>query len=342
MMSITHAALGVAGASLIMGTVDPAILALAVVGSQLPDLDSTESLIGRAAYPLARWIEDRYPHRSITHSLLVNFGLIAATLPLVFLKDWKWWLAIPIGHLVSIFSDTFTKQGVQLFYPSPVWAVFGRNPNRRLTTGSVAEYWVLAMAIALIVLSINLQTSGGIIAQANQLLGTREGIEQAYNRHGGDSVVFVNVKGVWGSDRRAVEQRFWILAQRGKNFLLADNQGIYLTSEQIIPERLSVEVGDKVSIQIQPITLVMQDITPLEAIQIGHQNSGIYVSGTLTIDAPELITVPFAPDSFQTVTITSTTATFDHCPLQTVLALMREQFVSGSLSVKIIFPEPKP
>jgi inner membrane protein len=76
-MSITHATIAAAGASLILGTAEPMALGLAVLGSQLPDLDTSESTIGKIFFPVSSWIEDRFPHRSITHSLLAT-GFIAA------------------------------------------------------------------------------------------------------------------------------------------------------------------------------------------------------------------------------------------------------------------------
>ena len=72
MMAITHAAIATAGASLLLGTAQPLPLALAVLGSQLPDIDTTTSIIGQILYPISTWIEDRFPHRSITHSLLAT------------------------------------------------------------------------------------------------------------------------------------------------------------------------------------------------------------------------------------------------------------------------------
>ena len=41
MMAITHCAYATAGTSLILGTAEPLPLGLAILGSQLPDLDST-------------------------------------------------------------------------------------------------------------------------------------------------------------------------------------------------------------------------------------------------------------------------------------------------------------
>ncbi len=43
MMAVTHAMIAAAGCSLILGTANPMTLGLAVVGSQLPDLDTTDS-----------------------------------------------------------------------------------------------------------------------------------------------------------------------------------------------------------------------------------------------------------------------------------------------------------
>jgi inner membrane protein len=72
-------ATAVAGTSLILGTAAPLPLALASLGSQLPDIDTTTSTIGQIGYPIAQWIEARYPHRTVTHCLLAT-AAIAETL----------------------------------------------------------------------------------------------------------------------------------------------------------------------------------------------------------------------------------------------------------------------
>jgi inner membrane protein len=68
-MSITHSLIAAAGTSLIIGTADPMALGLAVLGSQLPDIDTTTIAIGKIFFPLSNFLEDRFPHRSITQSL---------------------------------------------------------------------------------------------------------------------------------------------------------------------------------------------------------------------------------------------------------------------------------
>lgn len=57
MMSVTHAIIGVCGTTLLLQTADPVVLGLAIIGSQIPDLDSSHSLVGQVFFsclPLAR------------------------------------------------------------------------------------------------------------------------------------------------------------------------------------------------------------------------------------------------------------------------------------------------
>ena len=110
MMALTHAVISCAGISLILTTNDPLHLALAIAGSQLPDLDTSTSTIGQILFPVSNWIENRYPHRSITHSLIATVAIAVFASPLYFYADWKTWLCLPLGHLISCFSDVFTKQ----------------------------------------------------------------------------------------------------------------------------------------------------------------------------------------------------------------------------------------
>ncbi len=185
MMSLTHCSIATAGTSLILGTADPLPLGLAILGSQLPDLDTTESTIGKIFFPISSWIEDRFPHRSITHSLLATGAIAILSLlggHFLRLKTFSL-IALPLGHLLSCFSDTFTKQGVQLFYPEPVWAISVSNPRRRLKTGGAGELWVLGISIALLVLGIYLANGGGITQKVSQNLGLRDGIVKVYNEN---------------------------------------------------------------------------------------------------------------------------------------------------------------
>ena len=49
---------------------EPEYLFCTIFFSMLPDVDHTKSVIGKAFYPLARWLDRRHGHRTLTHSLL--------------------------------------------------------------------------------------------------------------------------------------------------------------------------------------------------------------------------------------------------------------------------------
>ena len=181
-----------------MGTASPLSLGLAVLGSQLPDIDTSTSLIGQILFPISHWIEDRFPHRSITHSLLATGFITAVSLVVsqYFFGDMFKLLALPLGHLLACFSDCFTLQGVQLFYPYPAWAISVSNPRRRLKTGGASELWVLAGAITLLMVGLTLATGGGLTQQVSQHLGLKEGLVKVYNQNAGSHHVYAQIKGV--------------------------------------------------------------------------------------------------------------------------------------------------
>jgi inner membrane protein len=97
----------------------PIFLFFTAFFSLLPDVDHTKSLIGKVFYPVAWYINKKYGHRTITHSLLcyVILGLITAIVENNFYHDstitkiffWSYG-----SHLVL---DMLTLQGVPLFYP---------------------------------------------------------------------------------------------------------------------------------------------------------------------------------------------------------------------------------
>jgi inner membrane protein len=111
----------VAGCSLILGAADPLVLEIAIVRLQLPDVDTTTSTMGQIFYPVAAWIEKRYPHRTVTHSFLATGAIAVVTLPIGYLSDHLLAaVALPLEHLLAAFSDCLTKQGVQLFFLIPL------------------------------------------------------------------------------------------------------------------------------------------------------------------------------------------------------------------------------
>ena len=122
--------------------VRPTVLnSLAVAAaSVLPDIDSGSSSIGRLFPPLTRFLERRYGHRTLTHSLaFVALLVMISLVPL--LAGIDLFACVLVGYASHPFLDTCTPAGVRLFYPfSGVRCVFpfdANSPRRfRVDTGS--------------------------------------------------------------------------------------------------------------------------------------------------------------------------------------------------------------
>ena len=340
MMSVTHCAIAAAGTSLILGTGQPLPLGLAILGSQLPDIDTTTSTIGKIFFPISSWIEDRFPHRSVTHSLLATVGIAAVSLGVNYFflhGSIKAAIALPLGHLLACFSDTFTKQGVQLFYPEPVWAISVSNPRRRLKTGGAGELWVLGIAIALLTLGIYLANGGGITQKVSQNLGLRDGIVRIYNENASTNKIYAEIKGYWTSDRTTANGKYLIIGNEGKEFVVTDGKGVYKTGEQIITSKVTTVVGEAATTEIRNLTFNDVDPIPaLQEIQQSYPNSDIFVSGNLTVDFPEDIQIPFTKNEYATASLNGTTLKISYCPLGKAIALLKGQYAVGTVEVKIV------
>lgn len=343
MMSLTHATIAAAGTALILGTANPLTLSLAILGSQLPDLDTTTSAIGQICYPISRWIEDRYPHRSITHSFLATLAIAVFSLAVGWLLGQVWTaIALPLGHLLACFSDTFTKQGVQLFYPYPAWAVSVSNPRRRLKTGGTGELWVLAGAIVALLIGLYLATGGGLTHQLSQGLGLKEGAFRTYNQQAATHHIYAEIKGVWADDRTVADGRYFIVGVEGSDFVITDGKGLYKTGEQLVTNHLSTSIGAAATTQTLTVNFADEPaIDKLQPLLASYPNALIWVSGSIDVDLPEAIQLPVRPDQFQTAALTGKTLTLRFHPLDQAIGLLREEYAIGTLQVKVVHPKPE-
>lgn len=345
MMAITHAAISAAAVGLSLSTIDPAVLAVAIGASQIPDIDTSTSSIGQILWPISRWIEKRYPHRSVTHSLIFTAALALVSFGVWwrYQIDMKVAIALPLGHIVACFSDTFTKAGVQLFWPSPLWCVFGLNPKRRLTTGGTGEYWVLVGAVAAIAINVGLINGGGLGQFTAESLGLRSGILENFQQNANNKEVFAIVEGSFFADSSNASGKYFILSQIGNEFILLNRSGIYQTGTgaQITATRVNTEIGRASLRQILPLTFVEEEILPkLVAVAAAHPKALILLTGQVTIDSPEEVLIAPKPGQLEVVKLAGNQLVFNHCPLSQTLDKLSLQFGSGNLELKIISPSP--
>jgi inner membrane protein len=358
MMSRTHIVLAVAATSLILGTADPLVLSLSAIASQLPDMDTTKSFSGRILFPLSSYLEKRFVHRSITHSFLALAIFAIAMFPVTWFGDRYWWGMVS-GYFWGFFGDVFTKSGVALFYPSKVRAICPANPRLRLATGSSAEWFVLFILIALAILSIQINSAGGIVRSFNQALGLPSGAIETVNQDASRYLLKAHIKGRNSITQEPIEKDYEIIQPLNQNDLLVeDEMGInYRVGNsqecQIIPSNMKIE-------RIAPITttvtnLFFDDEELYEKISAliqtendlanspqswGVRGARTYLSGTLTIFDPYDLILPTHIDRYDNMTL-QPGSDFAYARLiaaspDEVLSLLGDYYASGNLVVRTI------
>lgn len=82
-------------------------------GSLLPDIDEPNSYIGRRSFGLASYINKKYGHRGITHSLFawsfVSIICLLYPIPLT--------LGVSLGYLFHLVGDFFSVRSIPIFAP---------------------------------------------------------------------------------------------------------------------------------------------------------------------------------------------------------------------------------
>jgi inner membrane protein len=158
----------------------------AVVASVLPDIDHTRSLIGRAAYPVASWLQKRFGHRTITHSLFFLLGCVGLLLLAANVAPARSYAVVCSYALLShLLFDMCTKQGVPLLYPfSKRPFVLPANPAFRLSTQdhrSEAIVFVVFMACGFFCQPL---MAKGFWTTYNEAFATWEHVEREAKRSG--------------------------------------------------------------------------------------------------------------------------------------------------------------
>jgi inner membrane protein len=342
MMGITHLVIGSIGTSLIMGTADARLLFIGAAATLLPDVDTSTSFAGRVLFPISQHLERRFPHRSCTHSLVAS-GVVAilfypmvltSYVPIDFIH------ALNIGYFFGYFADIFTASGCELFWPSTVRAVWPGNRNYRLRTDSPVEYGMLVVLSFLLVLSITINSNGGILTQFNRLIANTEGVEQIYNQSGSTHLVTVRIKGVFSKDRTRVLDEFLIVESHGQGYLVLSPDGkLYKAGKeadcQIFTEQITADVGQVAITRLEALTLKDENLEASLS-NFDRPKTLTFVTGEITVDDPEEITFTDDSRQFPFIQVSGSSVKLESAPLGFVIQVTRNQFATGRLSIKNI------
>ena len=137
--------------------VEPTTALTASLFSLLPDIDHPESTIGRIFRPVSKYIQRKYGHRTVTHSIFAIMVISALLLPILLiprLLQWggPFWMGLYEAALLSfsshIFIDLFNKSGVRFFAPfSQKEYISFRTPQLRILVSSWQEYLIMFVIV---------------------------------------------------------------------------------------------------------------------------------------------------------------------------------------------------
>jgi inner membrane protein len=130
----------------------PGLVSLTVFASLLPDIDHSRSVIGKIFLPVARWLDRRYGHRTITHSLLffVFSAMLVKAVEVLFGLE-NLFLVYCFALSSHLIFDMLTRQGIPLLYPfyrNP--CVIGSNPDLRLSGKGSGELVVFSFFVVML------------------------------------------------------------------------------------------------------------------------------------------------------------------------------------------------
>lgn len=97
----------------------PLVLAPAVFGALLPDIDHPKSMVGRVTRPFSTLLGKTVGHRTLTHSLmgLVIFALLTVGLKGYFALPPSPFVGAVLGYASHILADMLNSSGVCLLFP---------------------------------------------------------------------------------------------------------------------------------------------------------------------------------------------------------------------------------
>jgi len=269
---------------------------LIVIGfaALLPDIDHTKSIIGKIFYPIAKFLNVKYGHRTITHSLFFLFSttfLIAAfqrtffpSIPLTQL----YFLAV-LSHLIF---DMMTVQGVPLFYPfikNP--CVIPGNPYMRLRTGDLRTETAVLCFFLVSAVFLKPLIKDGFWTSYNRLFGSMKHLESEFNKS--NDLLLVNYSIQEGSDLKE-GQGLCISTDGSKMVLLIDDRFETLPYKnqivkEVIPEHTAKEFHFErksflgISIDSLFTEILQYRITALDIqanTKFRYETKGIWKNGT--------------------------------------------------------------
>lgn len=232
------------------------LLVVCWFASVLPDIDHTKSPIGKMFYPLAKFLDKKFGHRTITHSLLF---VVASILVVKAILPFNFTLVFAFGLISHLLFDMVTVQGVPLLYPfkkNP--CVLPGNPEARIRSGNTrAELTAFVLFIVCGTFCYPLMANGFWMS-FNNTLGSKKQLIAEFKRS--DNILLVNY-----DFRRDFENfkgfGYCLSAKDAKVVFLDTAKGFVTMVSDDVPRSFSLAKSKYTSLDQLSVELKFKDIT---------------------------------------------------------------------------------
>lgn len=290
----------------------PIFIASTIFGSLVPDIDYSKSMIGKVFRPISKYLNRRFGHRTITHSLLAMFGsfLLFAMIESTFFEKTTTSKIYLLGYFSHLVLDMMTVQGVPLFYPflrNP--CVLPGNPNARFKTGNLHSETMIFCFFLLSLVFLQPLFANGFWTQYNRYFGTPKHLASEFHK----SPDALNVKYTVKRGTEVIKgEGICIQASEAGIVLLEENGFHFLNKEKYtILEVIPVHIGKQLLFETQSFYEISVDSlnqlvrkNPIQSLEI-HANFVFEIinnnistkSKTATIEYPNHIYFKEIPNS---------------------------------------------
>ncbi len=224
----------------------PLFLFFTALFAVLPDIDHTKSPIGTLFYPIAKYLDKKHGHRTITHSLICYFLLIILVGSIErIISDKRIITSIFIWSYGShLILDMITKQGVPLFYPfkkNP--CVIPSNPDFRFKSSDFRTETIVFMVFILVGYSCKNLFANGFWNTYNRKFSN---IQHVYNETRlSDSLISVNYKIVL--EGQVTKGKAYVIEATQSSLLLFEKAFFKVDNNSIIKAIEPVRTNKKLS-----------------------------------------------------------------------------------------------
>lgn len=160
----------------------PALVGVTLLGCVISDIDHPSSTVGRLLKPISVYLNDRYGHRTITHSLIFLVVLyMVSNLTNYFLQVEGLAFIFTLSIFVHIVLDMMTISGVEFLYPfSKTLFVLPENPSYRFSNQDRSSQLVILAVFLISGIFMRPLMEDGFWTSYNRLFGTMKHLQSEY------------------------------------------------------------------------------------------------------------------------------------------------------------------